>query len=178
MTNNGSPRPRRFLITTVVLAAIAVFAITALLINIFERKQEAKNPFYRVVELNDTIDDPAVWGKNFPMQYDLYLCPKKCEFEQDEIEYLRLVVSKGQVSMNPGKVKAVVDWPTPRNLKDVRGFVGFANFYCHFIKDFSKICRPLHDLTKKDVPFNWDPDQATAFEMLKHAFMLKPVLAM
>ena len=48
-------------------------AITALLVNIFERKQEARNPFYRVVELNDTIDDPAVWAKNFPMQYDLYL---------------------------------------------------------------------------------------------------------
>ncbi|HEX7287228.1 MAG TPA: ammonia-forming cytochrome c nitrite reductase subunit c552 [Candidatus Angelobacter sp.] len=73
---NGSPspvRPRRYLLLTVVLAAIAVFAITALLINIFERKQEARNPFYRVVELNDTVSDPAVWGKNFPMQYDLYM---------------------------------------------------------------------------------------------------------
>ena len=45
----------------------------ALLINIFERKQEARNPFYRVVELNDTIDDPATWAKNFPLQYDLYM---------------------------------------------------------------------------------------------------------
>ncbi|HEX2331346.1 MAG TPA: ammonia-forming cytochrome c nitrite reductase subunit c552 [Candidatus Angelobacter sp.] len=68
--SNGT-RPR-FLITVVVLAAIAVFAITALLINIFERKQEARNPFYRVVELNDTIADPSIWGKNFPLQYDLY----------------------------------------------------------------------------------------------------------
>jgi nitrite reductase (cytochrome c-552) len=57
----------------VALAALATVAIAALLVNIFERKQEARNPFYRVVELNDTIDDPAVWGKNFPMQYDLYL---------------------------------------------------------------------------------------------------------
>lgn len=75
MTNGkvDQGRPRRFLITIVVLAAIAVFAVTALLINIFERKQEARNPFYRVVELNDTISDPAVWGKDFPMQYDLYL---------------------------------------------------------------------------------------------------------
>lgn len=75
MTNGNvnQPRPRRYLLLTVVLAAIAVFAITALLINIFERKQEARNPFYRVVELNDSIDDPAVWAKNFPMQYDLYL---------------------------------------------------------------------------------------------------------
>src|ERR1041385_2373070 len=64
---------RRFQPLVVVLSAIAVFAVTALLINIFERKQEARNPFYRVVELNDTISDPAIWGKNFPMQYDTYL---------------------------------------------------------------------------------------------------------
>ncbi len=63
---------RRLLIATTVLAAISAFAVTALLINIFERRQEAKNPFYRVVELDDTVADPAVWGKNFPMQYDLY----------------------------------------------------------------------------------------------------------
>ena len=67
------PVSRRMLALVVALAALATVAIAALLVNIFERKQEARNPFYRVVELNDTIDDPAVWGKNFPMQYDLYL---------------------------------------------------------------------------------------------------------
>ncbi len=61
----------------IVGAAAAVTAVvaagtTALLVNVFQRKQEAKNPFYRVVELNDDIDDPAVWGKNFPLQYDMY----------------------------------------------------------------------------------------------------------
>ena len=70
MASNGN---RRLTITVFVLAIIATVAVAALLINIFEHKQEAKNPFFRVVELNDTIDDPAVWGKNFPMQYDLYL---------------------------------------------------------------------------------------------------------
>ena len=54
------------------LAAVAAVAVTALLVNIFEHKQEGRNPFYRVVELDDTIEDPAVWGKNFPMQFDLY----------------------------------------------------------------------------------------------------------
>jgi nitrite reductase (cytochrome c-552) len=74
MTDAPSATPsRRMLLLVVALAALATIAIAALLVNIFERKQEAKNPFYRVVELNDTIDDPAVWGKNFPMQYDLYL---------------------------------------------------------------------------------------------------------
>ena len=72
--NDSEPgRSRKLLIVVVALAAVATLAVTALLINIFERKQEAKNPFFRVVELNDTIDDPAVWGKNFPFQYDLYM---------------------------------------------------------------------------------------------------------
>jgi nitrite reductase (cytochrome c-552) len=66
-------RYRRLLLTTMGFAALAAIAIAALLVNIFEHRQEAKNPFYRVVELNDTIDDPATWGKDFPMQYDLYL---------------------------------------------------------------------------------------------------------
>lgn len=72
-TNPGPGRSRLLVLAVVVLAAIATVAVAALLINIFERKQEAKNPFYRVVELNDTIDDPATWGKDFPLQYDLYL---------------------------------------------------------------------------------------------------------
>jgi nitrite reductase (cytochrome c-552) len=55
------------------LAAVAAAAIIALLVNIFERKQEAKNPFFRVVELTDETVDPAIWGKNFPLQYDAYL---------------------------------------------------------------------------------------------------------
>lgn len=71
--NPGTAPSRRMLALVVALAALATVAIAALLVNIFERKQEARNPFYRVVELNDTIDDPAIWGKDFPMQYDLYL---------------------------------------------------------------------------------------------------------
>ena len=58
---------------TAIVAAVLAIAITALLVNIFKRKTEARNPFYRVVALSDNIDDPALWGKNFPMQYDDYL---------------------------------------------------------------------------------------------------------
>ncbi len=66
-------RPRGPILVIGGVAAIAAAAITALLVNIFERKQEAKNPFFRVVELTDETTDPAVWGKNFPLQYDAYL---------------------------------------------------------------------------------------------------------
>jgi nitrite reductase (cytochrome c-552) len=57
---------------TAVIAALAAAGVTALLVNIFERKQEARNPFYRVVQITDTTEDPAVWGKNFPLEYDGY----------------------------------------------------------------------------------------------------------
>jgi nitrite reductase (cytochrome c-552) len=75
MANNteNSPRTRKLLFISVVFAAIAAVAIAALLVNIFEHKQEARNPYIRVVDINDQVDDPAVWGKQFPMEYDLYL---------------------------------------------------------------------------------------------------------
>ena len=65
-------RRRRLFFTIVGAAVVATIVGVALLMNIFERKQEARNPFYRVVELTDDIDDPAIWGKNFPLQYDDY----------------------------------------------------------------------------------------------------------
>jgi nitrite reductase (cytochrome c-552) len=72
-TSNGSLfSGRRFVLLTALMAALATIGGVALLMNIFERRQEGKNAFYRVVELNDETEDPAVWGKNFPMQYDDY----------------------------------------------------------------------------------------------------------
>jgi len=62
----------RLVVIAVIAAALGAAAVTALLINIFERKQEARDPFFRVVEISDEIDDAAVWGRNFPMQYDSY----------------------------------------------------------------------------------------------------------
>jgi nitrite reductase (cytochrome c-552) len=80
---------RRLLTITVVLAAIAAVAATGLLVNIFEHRQEAKNPFFKTVDLSDKIDDPAKWGTNFPMQYGLYLRTKQeaaTKFGGDEAE--------------------------------------------------------------------------------------------
>ena len=70
-------RARTYGLKVIVIAAFVAFAAAiagvALLTNIMERKQEARNPFFRVVELTDDIDDPAIWGKNFPLQYDGYV---------------------------------------------------------------------------------------------------------
>ncbi len=72
-TNDGVPQKRRRLFFIIIgIAALATIFGVAMLMNIFERKQEARNPFYRVVELTDDTEDPAIWGKNFPLQYDDY----------------------------------------------------------------------------------------------------------
>ena len=80
--------------------------------------------------------------------------------------------------MDPVKVHAVTNWPTPRNLKELHGFLGFANFYRRFIQDFARITRPLHDLTKKDCSWIWGATQQQAFNTLKNSFTLQPILAM
>ncbi len=71
--NGSTKRSAGWLVAVAAIAALATLGIAALLTNIFERQQEAREPYYRVVELNDTIVDPAVWGENFPLQYDRYL---------------------------------------------------------------------------------------------------------
>ena len=107
---------------------------------------------------------------------DLFAKAEKCFFEQDKIEYLGMVISKGHVSMDQKKVQGVIDWPVPEKVKHVQAFLGFANFYRRFIKDFAKIVRPLTNLTKKDQPWVWDTEQQTAFEALKEAFTTAPIL--
>ena len=80
--------------------------------------------------------------------------------------------------MDPGKVEAVCNWAAPTNLREVQGFLGFANFYRRFIQDFSKIARPLNDLTKKNTPFEWTTERQQAFETLCSAFSSAPILAL
>src|SRR5690606_11665023 len=70
-TTTGRPSARPIVVAAV-LATIAAASVAALLINVFERKQEAKNPFYRVVDITLDTVDPAIWGRNFPLQYDTY----------------------------------------------------------------------------------------------------------
>src|SRR5215813_8478274 len=71
--DSSTRRSRRSAVVTLILSGLITIVVVGLLVNIFEHKQEGRNPFYRVVELNDETEDPAVWGKNFPLQYDDYL---------------------------------------------------------------------------------------------------------
>ena len=78
--------------------------------------------------------------------------------------------------MDPVKVQGITDWPTPTNLKELRSFLGFGNYYKDFIQGYSKITRPLHDLTKKDTQWQWNHPQQNAFKLLKELFTSYPVL--
>jgi hypothetical protein len=111
-----------------------------------------------------------------PHSNDLFLKPEKCHFHKKEVEYLEVLVGKGQVKMDPIKVKGITDWPTPTNLSKLRSFLGFGNYYKDFIPDYSRITRPLHDLTKNSVQWHWDDSQRNAFQLLKEIFTLYPVL--
>src|SRR5260370_28323205 len=78
----------------------------------------------------------------------LFLKPEKCKFEQKEVEYLRLVISKDHVAMDPTKVHRVTEWPTPMKVKEVQSFLGFVNFYQKFICNFSNITHSMPSPTK------------------------------
>src|SRR5436190_8848310 len=70
----------------------------------------------------------------------------KCKFFKPEIKFLGHIVSKDGIRADPAKIRKVLEWPTPRNIMDVRGFVNFAGFYSRYVDNFAKISLPLTDL--------------------------------
>ena len=91
---------------------------------------------------------------------------------------LGLIIGPEGIKMDPSKVKAIVDWPYPKKVKEVQSFLGLANYYRRFIEDFSKEAVPLHKLTRKDQPWKWGDNKIAAFNALKNKFIAKPILAM
>ncbi|XP_060754226.1 uncharacterized protein LOC132865708 [Neoarius graeffei] len=105
------------------------------------------------------------------LQNHLYVKAEKCEFHQHRISFLGYIISSEGVSMDPSKVSAVTSWPTPTSVKELQHFLGFANFYCHFIQGFSSITIPLTSLLKKGPKhLQWNPTAEAAFGHLKQAF--------
>lgn len=100
----------------------------------------------------------------------------KCQFHQAEVKFLGLLVGVDGVRMDPEKIKTIVDWKTPQNLKHVQAFIGFCNFYRRFIRGFSAIAKPLNKLAKKEVKFKWSKECQKAFDKLKETVIKAPVL--
>ena len=81
---------------------------------------------------------------------DLYVKPEKCKWKVKEVEFLGVIIGPEGIKMEEGKVKGVLEWPTPQCVKDVQKFLGLANYYRRFIEGFATVARPLHNLVKKD----------------------------
>eukprot|EP00833_Pecoramyces_ruminatium_P008925 jgi/Orpsp1_1/1182957/evm.model.c7180000083281.1 len=135
------------------------------------------------------LDDIIIYSKNkeehiqhvrivlqLLIKNGLFAKLEKCEFHVKETTFLGFTVSINGLTMDKNKVKSVLEWPTPKNIKDLQSFLGLCNFYRKFIKNFADNMEPLRKLLKKDTKFIWNDEAETAFNKLKNAFKYGEVL--
>ena len=105
------------------------------------------------------------------------LSPEKCFFFKEKLPFLGHVISKEGIQTDPEKLITIKNFPIPKDLTQLRGFIALASYYRKFVKNFSTIAEPLNRLLKKNTPYNWTRDQNNAFEKLKGCLMTPPILA-
>ncbi|XP_017647949.1 uncharacterized mitochondrial protein AtMg00860-like [Gossypium arboreum] len=110
--------------------------------------------------------------------YQLQMGSTTGQSEETSIEYLRHVVSKEGLAVDPSKVAAIQAWPTPTNVKELRGFLDLAGYYRWFIKTFATLAAPLTDFLQKGEKFEWITKAQEALELLKTKLCLTPMLAL
>ena len=110
-------------------------------------------------------------------QANLKMNPKKCVLLQKEVSFLGHIVSENGVATDPSKIDTIKNWPIPKNVKEVRSFLGLCSYYRKFIYKFSDIAKPLHKLTELNRKFVWDADCNAAFDKLRRALISTPILA-
>ena len=100
----------------------------------------------------------------------------KCLLGQDSVTHLGFRYSAEGIKPSEDKTKIIAEWPVPKNTKELRSFLGLANFYRNFVPGFANISSPLNDLTSKRIPFIWTTEHQTAFDNLRHTLMSPPIL--
>ena len=108
--------------------------------------------------------------------HKLFAKLEKCKFHSDSVEYLGYHLSPEGLTMSLDKITTIANWPEPHKVKDIQSFLGFANFYCWFIFNYSDITVPLTWLTWRDAPWNFSKECRRSFNALKHAFITTPIL--
>nr|XP_054595200.1 uncharacterized protein LOC129162890 [Nothobranchius furzeri] len=110
------------------------------------------------------------------MENRLYVKAEECKFHVSVVKFLGFVLESGRLKADPDKVQVVADWPTPTTRKQLQWFLGFANFYRRFIRNYSQTAAPLTRLTSLAKPFSWSPEAEAGFRALKRKFTEAPVL--
>ena len=108
----------------------------------------------------------------------LFVKAEKCEFHVSTVSFLGFVMSRNSIQMDPAKVSTVEEWPTPTSHMQVQRFLGFANFYRRFIRNFSTIAAPLYALTSPQIQFQWNSQADLAFQKLPKSFTSAPILTL
>ena len=109
-------------------------------------------------------------------EHQLYAKLSKCDFYRDRIQYLGHIISEEGISVDPEKIEAIMNWPTPRNLTDVRYFMRLVGYYRRFIEGFSKVSHAITSLQKKGIKFEWTLKCEESFQQLKNLLTSAPVL--
>ena len=135
------------------------------------------------------IDDILVYSKTWEeheqhlrivlqtlREHQLYAKKEKCDFWLTEVKFLGHVISGQGISVDPAKIETVLQWERPKNVAEIRSFLGLAGYYRRFVKDFSSIAAPMTRLTKKEVRFEWDADCEHAFQELRTRLTSAPIL--
>ena len=157
----------------------------------FQRLMECTLAGLNNMECLIYLDDIIVFSANFTQHLEqlehifdrlrttgLTLNPAKCKFAQTEVKYLGFMVTPKGIKPNSDKVDAVLNYPVPRNVTQLRHFLGMSNYYRRFIYQYSKIASPLHKLTRKsNQDFTWTPTCQDAFDQLKQLLTNPPILA-
>ena len=108
---------------------------------------------------------------------DLYIKPEKCVWKVKKIGFLGVIIGPNGIEIEGEKVDGVLSWLEPKNVKDVRKFLGLTNYYRRFIKDFARVTRPMNVLMRKDMKWQWEQKQQKVFDKLKRVFTTRLVLA-
>ena len=106
----------------------------------------------------------------------MYAKLSRCDFYQDRIHYLGHIILDEGISVDPEKIEAILNWPTPRNVTDVRYFMGLAGYYRRFIEGFSKVAHAVTSLQKKGIKFEWTLTCEESFQQLNILLTSAPVL--
>nr|GEW01223.1 putative reverse transcriptase domain-containing protein [Tanacetum cinerariifolium] len=109
---------------------------------------------------------------------ELYSKFLKCEFWLSKVQFLRHVIDKEGIHVDPAKIESIKDWASPKTPTEIRQFLGLASYYRRFIEGFSKIARPVTKLTQKSVKFDWGEKAEATFQSLKQKLCSAPILAL